>query len=70
MLTVLSWGAELFARLQGKPPLLTRARARSIVGRYAFYDSAKAQRGLGYSARPARIALEDAVRWVREQDWV
>ncbi len=70
VLMTLGWGAELFARLRGKPPLITRARARSIVGRYAFYDSSKAQRELGYTARSARIVLDDAVRWVRELGWV
>jgi dihydroflavonol-4-reductase len=68
-LLALGWGAELLARLLGKPPLVTRARARSLVGRYAFYDASKAQCDLGYSARPACDTLADAVRWVRVQGW-
>jgi dihydroflavonol-4-reductase len=32
-----------------------------------FFTSAKAERELGYTARPARLALEDAVRWFRQQ---
>ena len=68
-LSLLAWGAELVARIQDQPPLLTLARADSIVGRYAFYDGSKAQRELGYTARSARIALQDAVEWVREQGW-
>ena len=68
-LSVVGWGAELLARLQGIPPLVTRARARSLVGRYSFYDASKAQRELGYTARPARETLADAVRWVRERGW-
>jgi dihydroflavonol-4-reductase len=68
-LQALGWGAELFARLQGKPPLITRARLRSIVGRYAFYDSSKAARELGYTARNARQVLADAVHWVRQRGW-
>jgi dihydroflavonol-4-reductase len=68
-LSAVGWGAELLARLQGKPPLITRARARSLVGRYSFFDASKAQRELGYTARPARETLADAVQWVRAQGW-
>jgi dihydroflavonol-4-reductase len=30
-----------------------------------YYSSAKAISELGYSARPARLAIEDAVAWFR-----
>jgi dihydroflavonol-4-reductase len=69
VLVTLGWGAELLARLLGKSPLITRARARSLVGRYGFYDASKAQRELGCNARPAHDTLADAVHWVREQGW-
>jgi dihydroflavonol-4-reductase len=65
----LAWAAELIGRLQGKPPLVTRARARSLVGRYGFYDASKAQRELGFTSRPVRETLADAVQWVRQQGW-
>jgi dihydroflavonol-4-reductase len=68
-LTVVGWGAELVARLQGKPPLISRARARSLVGRYGFYDASRAQQELNYRARSARETLADAVQWVRAQGW-
>jgi len=68
-LSSLGWGAEVMARLLGKPPLVTRARALSMVGRYGFYDATKARRELGYTARSARETLADAVQWVREQGW-
>jgi dihydroflavonol-4-reductase len=32
-----------------------------------FVRSAKAQRDLGYSARPASLALQDALAWFRTQ---
>jgi dihydroflavonol-4-reductase len=69
ILSALGWGAEAMARLRGQPPLFTRARALSLVGRYAFYDGSKAQRELGYTARSARQTLADAVQWVRAQGW-
>jgi dihydroflavonol-4-reductase len=68
-LGALGWAAEMLARLRGKPPLVTRARARSLVGRYGFYDASKARRELGYTSRPARETLADAVQWVRQQGW-
>jgi len=69
-LSVLGSGVELVARLRGKPSGLTRARARSLVGQYAFYDASKAQQQLGYTARPARDIVAAAVQWVRTQGWV
>jgi dihydroflavonol-4-reductase len=69
-LAALGWAAETIARLQGKPPLVTRARARSLVGRYSFYDASKARRELGYTSRPVRETLVDAVHWVRQQGWI
>lgn len=68
-LSVVGWGAELIARLQGKAPLVSRARAQSLVGRYGFYDGSKAQRELGYTARTTRETMADAIEWVRAQGW-
>jgi dihydroflavonol-4-reductase len=68
-LSTLAWGAETIARLLGTPPLVTRARALSMVGRYGFYASTKAQHELGYTARSARETLTDTVHWVRAQGW-
>jgi dihydroflavonol-4-reductase len=68
-LSAIGWGAELAARVRGKPPLITRARARSLVGRYSFYDASRAQQELGYSARSAHETLADAVQWVQAQGW-
>jgi dihydroflavonol-4-reductase len=69
-LWMIGCGAEFWARLRGKAPLLTRARVRSLIGRYGFYDASKARRELGYTARPAGETLADAVHWVRAQKWV
>ena len=68
-LSAVGWGAELVGRLRGKPPLVSRARARSLVGRYGFYDGSKARQELGYTARSAHDTLADAVQWVRTQGW-
>jgi dihydroflavonol-4-reductase len=38
--------------------------------KWMYFSSAKARRELGYSARPARAALEDAVRWYRDNGYL
>jgi dihydroflavonol-4-reductase len=56
--------SEAWARLTGMTPIATVEEVRMSKKRM-FFTSAKAERELGYSARPARLALEDAVQWFR-----
>ncbi|HTC28726.1 hopanoid-associated sugar epimerase [Dyella sp.] len=58
--------SEAWARLTGMNPIATVEEVRMSKKRM-FFTSAKAERELGYTARPARLALEDAVRWFRQQ---
>ena len=58
----LAWGAEAVARLTGREPFLT-ADALRMAGHHMYFTSAKAERDLGYSARPYREALADALAW-------
>lgn len=58
--------AEAWARVTGMPPIATVEEVRMSKKRM-FFTSEKAQRELGYTARPARLALEDAVRWFQQQ---
>lgn len=60
----LAWANEQLARLTGKEPFLTLDGLRMARHRM-FYDSSKAERALGYAARPYREALADAVGWFR-----
>jgi dihydroflavonol-4-reductase len=57
--------AEAWARLTDKPPLVTRDELR-MAKKKMFFSSAKAERALGYRARPAQQALADAVAWFRQ----
>jgi dihydroflavonol-4-reductase len=57
--------AEAFARVTSREPLLTRDGLRMSEHRM-FFTSAKAQRELGYRARPYGEALRDAVEWFRD----
>jgi len=61
--------AEAIASVTGKEPLLT-ADALHMAKHKMFFDSTKAQRELGYSVRPYRAALEDAIGWFREAGYL
>ena len=57
-------GAEAWARLSGKEPFVTRDGLR-MAKKKMYFSSAKAERALGYRARPAQAALADAVAWFK-----
>jgi len=61
----LAWLAEQGARITGREPFLTLDALR-MAAHHMYYTSAKAERELGYSARPAAAALADAIAWFRE----
>ncbi len=60
----LAVAAEGFARVTGRTPIVTRDTL-AMARKKMFFTSAKAQRELGYTARPARLAVADAVAWFR-----
>jgi dihydroflavonol-4-reductase len=60
----LAHAAEFFARLSGKEPFLT-VDSLKMSAHHMFFSSEKAQRELGYTARPYADALEDAIAWFR-----
>jgi len=57
-------GAEAWALVSGKEPFVTCDGLR-MAKKKMFFSSAKAERALGYRARPAQAALADAVAWFR-----
>ena len=60
----LAWANERLARLSGREPFLTLDSLRMAKHRM-FYSSARAQRELGYTARPWPAAVADALAWFR-----
>lgn len=54
---------ELLARITGVTPSTTRVQAR-MVGRYYWYRNDRARRELGFTPRPARQALAEALAWL------
>jgi len=61
-----AYAAEAVARITRKEPFATVDALRMAKYRM-YFSSAKAERDLGYSARPYREALIDAVAWFRRQ---
>jgi dihydroflavonol-4-reductase len=60
----LAYGAEAIALITGQEPFLTADALR--MSRYKmFFTSAKAQSQLGYTARPYRDGLLDAIAWFK-----
>jgi dihydroflavonol-4-reductase len=60
---------EALARVSGKEPMLTRD-ALTMSKRHMFFTSAKAERELGYRARPYALALADAMAWFRQHGYL
>ncbi|RVU21481.1 hopanoid-associated sugar epimerase [Methylobacterium oryzihabitans] len=61
--------SELAARVTGKAPLATLDGVR--MSRYRmFFSDAKARAELGYTARPYREGLRDAVAWFRQAGYL
>ena len=65
----LAWAAEAVAQITGKEPFVTRD-ALDMAAHHMFFSSAKAERDLGYSARPYVEALADALNWFRQAGYL
>jgi len=65
----LAFAAEAVARVSGREPFVTRD-ALDMAAHRMFFTSAKAERDLGYRARPYREALVDALAWFRSAGYL
>jgi dihydroflavonol-4-reductase len=65
----LAYIAEAFATVTGKEPFLT-ADALKMARYHMFFSSAKAMRELGYTARPYREGLADAIAWFSQAGYL
>jgi dihydroflavonol-4-reductase len=65
----LAWCAEAVAQVTGREPFLTRD-ALDMAAHQMFFTSAKAERDLGYHARPYQEALADALNWFRTAAYI
>jgi dihydroflavonol-4-reductase len=58
--------AETWGRISGIEPMLT-VDSLKMAAKYMHYSSARAERELGYKARPAKDAFADAIAWFKTQ---
>jgi dihydroflavonol-4-reductase len=65
----LAYVTEAIALLTGKEPMLTRDGLKMSKNKM-FFSSAKAERELGYSARPYAEGIRDAIAWFREAGYL
>ena len=69
LLMPLAYGAELYARVTGKEPFVTRD-GLILARKKMFFTIAKAQRELGYAPRPAEEGIRDAIDWFRQHNYL
>jgi dihydroflavonol-4-reductase len=65
----LALGAELWARCSGREPFATRDGLR-MARHHMFFSDAKARRELGYTSRPYRDGIADAIAWFRQHGYL
>jgi dihydroflavonol-4-reductase len=65
----IAYGAEAIAHFTGREPFVTTTGLKLAKDRM-FFTSAKAERELGYSARPYGEALADAIAWFRQNGYL
>ncbi len=64
----LAYAAEAWARVSGREPLLTVDSLKMAAHRM-WFSSAKAEAALGYTHRPAQVALADALAWFKAEGY-
>jgi dihydroflavonol-4-reductase len=64
-----AYAAEIMARFTGREPFATVDGVR-MAKHHMFFTAAKAERDLGFRARPYREALADAIDWFREAGYL
>jgi dihydroflavonol-4-reductase len=65
----LAFVAEGVGLITGREPFLTLDGLR-MAGHHMFFNDAKARRELGYSTRPYREGIADAIAWFRQQGYL
>ncbi len=65
----IAYGAEAIAHFTGREPFLTTTGLR-LAKVHMFFSSAKAERELGFSARPYGEAIADAIAWFRRNGYL
>jgi dihydroflavonol-4-reductase len=70
VIRVLAGALEIVSRITGRRPMLDRDQVDEFGGRYAYFDSGKAARELGYTYMPARETVRRTIAWIVERGFV
>jgi dihydroflavonol-4-reductase len=70
VIRVLATAMELASKVTGHRPMLDRSQVDEFGGRYAYFDSSKAKRELGYTHLPARETVARTIAWIVERGLV
>ena len=72
LLFALASASELWARVSGKPVLMSLANARLMQGERdrTHFNNAKSERELGIRFRPIEDSLKDTIDWYQENGWI
>jgi dihydroflavonol-4-reductase len=65
----IAFGAELWAKISGRTPFATIDGLR-MARHPMFFTDAKARRDLGYTSRPYRDGIADAIAWFRQAGYL
>lgn len=65
LLYPIAFGAEIYATLTKKEPLIT-IDGLNMAKKKMYFSTQKAERELGYTSRPAAEAIADAITWFKE----
>ncbi len=65
----IAYGAEAIAHFTGREPFVTTTGLR-LAKVHMFFTSAKAERELGFGARPYGEAIADAIAWFRRNGYL
>jgi dihydroflavonol-4-reductase len=70
MIMPIAYVAEAFTRITGGSDPFVTVDGIKMAKKKMFFSSAKAEQELGYTARPARQALRDAISWFRNNGYL
>lgn len=70
VLRVVAVGAEAFAAISGKPPMITRALLDDVAGGVPLFTIDKAKTELGYAPRSGDDAIAATVEWAQTMKWI
>ena len=62
--------AEAWARMTGEDEPFVTVEGVRMARKKMYFSSARAERDLGYKARPVQQAFEDSVTWFREKGYL